>query len=461
MEFENRQYEIWNLKLMIVSFTLENWKSFRNTTNMSLVTRDLRSHEARVQSLDQIGVNILPIVAIYGGNASGKTNLIDALKFARLMVLDGTKDNGVIPVIPFLLGEEDGKNPTKLKFQLIIDETFYEYHFTVTSEKVLEEVLKKVQPDNSEELLYHRTEQLIKFGPKIDPSTVAIINKSTKKSELILHIVQLFDFEKFLPVFDWFKNSLSIISPDMKLFGLHDLVEEKGALLQKLNLALYYFDTGMTGLEIAKLDSKLAKGLINDGVIPSALFDEQFSRNLSLQDSSLSIRKRNGEPELLRLFSNHYISPEKTVRFDLNLESEGSKRLLDLLPSLLDLTSNSKLKVLIIDELDRSMHPDLTAVLIKKYLATSNKQTRNQLIFTTHDISLLDKEIFRRDEIWFTERKNEEISRLFSFGDFIDIEENENFSELYNSGVLGGKPHIYFKHSITNPFLDSKDEDED
>ena len=446
---------------MIVSFTLENWKSFKNSTKFSLVARDLRSHELRIQSLGQFGINVLPIATIYGGNASGKTNLVDALKFARSLVIDGAKEDKLIPVIPFMLGEDEGVNPTKFEFQLIIDEAFYQYQFSVTSNSVEEEELKKLQPDNSEELLFSRTGQMIEFGDKIDTSTAMYVKKSVKKNVLTLHSVQSMNIEKFIPIFDWFKNSLSIISPDMKLFGLQDLVEKKGALLQKLNQALYYFDTGMTGIEIAKLDSGLVKELIGLGKIPSELFDEQVSRELSLQDSPLSIRSRNGELEILGLFSNHHVSPEKTVRFGLHLESEGSKRLLDLLPSMLDLTSDSKLKVLIIDEIDRSMHSDLTAVLIKKYLATSNQQARNQLIFTTHDSSLLDQGIFRRDEIWFTERKKEEISRLFTLGDFVDITENENFSELYSSGVLGGKPHIYFKHSITNPFLDSEIEDED
>lgn len=149
---------------MIVGFTIENWKSFKGSTTISWVARDINVHEERIQSLGHFGIKLLPISAIYGGNASGKTNLIDALKFARSMIVDGSENLGVVPVIPFLLGDEDRDKPTKLKFELVIDKIFYKYQFTVTRKMVLEEELKKVHPNNTEELLYNRIEQNFEFS---------------------------------------------------------------------------------------------------------------------------------------------------------------------------------------------------------------------------------------------------------------------------------------------------------
>ena len=446
---------------MIVGFTVENWKSFKNTTTISWVARDINVHETRIQSVDRIGIRMLPIVALYGGNASGKTNLIEALKFAQLMIVNGATNEGTIPTIPFLFGEEENNNPTKFKFELLIDELFYRYQFSLTDKVVLEETLKRVEPDNTEILLFNRKKQEVKFSPENIYLTARIADIKLKSNELLLHKAQLISFEQILPIFGWFRDSLRIIFPDMKLHGLHEVIEENGMHLEALNEALYFFDTGISSVEIAKLAPDMAKNLMPNGKILTDLLNDQLSCVMYTEDNALSVRMNNGKPDVYKFMSNRYVSPQKTVRFGLHLESEGTKRLLDLLPSFLNLTSDSKMEVLVIDELDRSMYPELVVVLLKKYLATINNQTRRQLIFTTHDISLLDHEILRRDEIWVTERKSEDISKIYSFGDFIDIEENEKISELYKSGVLGGKPHILFKHSTTNPFLDPEQHNED
>ena len=444
---------------MIISFAIENWKSFKNPAKITMVARDIREHDARVQSLDQLGIKMLPIAAIYGGNASGKTNLIDALKFARTLVVDGIENKGIIPVIPFMLEEVDDNYPTRFKFELVIDEIIYKYQFTVTKTEVLEEILEKAHSDKSEVLLFQRNKQNFNFGLGIDNATAVIVAKSTSRDELVLHNSHNLNFKQFLPVYEWFQNSLCIISPDTKFLGLNEIVEENGSLLERLNEALYYFDTGMSGIEVVKFDTDVSEDLLPEGIIPIGLNDEQLSRNLSLRDSSFTIVMNNGKPELRSLVSNHHVTAEKKVKFGLHLESEGSRRLLDLLPSFLNLTTENKMRVLVVDEIDRSMHPDLTSVLLKKYLDTSSELTRNQLVFTTHDICLLGQGLFRRDEIWVTERKSEDISQLYSFGDFKDIKKNESILELYKSGVLGGKPHILFKHSTTNPFLEQNDED--
>ena len=445
---------------MIIGLTVENWKSFKNSTAISLVARDINVHEERIQSLDHFGIKTLPVVAIYGGNASGKTNFIDALKFAQSMVVEGTKNEGTISVIPFLLSDEDNNKPTKFVFELVIDEVYYEYGFIVSNTRVLEEVLKKILPNNNEVLLFHRNKQNFRFGAEISRYTEVAMKKGIRSNELALSKSNSINLIEFLPIYNWFKESLLILSAGTKLFGLTELIEENGTLLEALNEALYFFDTGMSGVEIVKLNPDVVKALFPDGNIPINLVENPLTGNSGLQDSSFSISIKAGEPVVYRLMSNHNVSKEKVVRFGLHLESEGSRRLLDLLPSFLKLTSDSSLDVLVIDEIDRSMHPDLTLILIKKFLETNNESTRKQLVFTTHDYSLIESSVLRRDEICVTERDIEGISRLHSFGDFKDIGENENIFELYKSGVLGGKPHILYKHSISNPFIDPDNKDD-
>ena len=140
---------------MIISFSVENWMSFRDPTTFSMVASRERQHGERVPKLGKYQTRVLPIAAIYGGNASGKTNFFKALNFAKTLVIKGTRPNSLIPIETFRLGAEGKSQPSRFAFELLIDDTIYDFSFAVTQKAVLEERLVKIT-STSEKVLYDR-----------------------------------------------------------------------------------------------------------------------------------------------------------------------------------------------------------------------------------------------------------------------------------------------------------------
>ena len=154
--------------------------------------------------------------------------------------------------------------------------------------------------------------------------------------------------------------------------------------------------------------------------------------------------------------TQHSTQNGEVTDFDIDEESDGTKRLIELLPAFFELIQSSNLKVLMIDEIDRSLHSRLTKNVIERYLEICNHNTRTQLIFTTHDQSLVSDLPICNDEICLTDRDIDGITRLISIGDYKDIREDDNIYRLYKEGLLGGIPNILFECMSDNPFLSNK-----
>ena len=140
---------------MIVSFSVENWMSFRNKVTFSMVASRERQHSERVPRIGKYKTRLLPVAAIYGGNASGKTNLFKALNFAKGLVIKGTQPDSLIPVELFRLDPQTADQPARFAFELLINEEIYAFTFAVTRKAVLEEKLVHIL-STSEKILYER-----------------------------------------------------------------------------------------------------------------------------------------------------------------------------------------------------------------------------------------------------------------------------------------------------------------
>ena len=139
---------------MLINFSFENWKSFRKWNYFTMIATHDSSHAERVPRLARYGVNILPIAAIYGGNATGKSNFCDALKFARTMVVDGVREGKPIPTEPFRLDAESRARPSRFAFRILAGNCLYDYNFSVTGNVIAEEKLAKVHKIG-EHVLFH------------------------------------------------------------------------------------------------------------------------------------------------------------------------------------------------------------------------------------------------------------------------------------------------------------------
>ncbi|MFO7737921.1 MAG: ATP-binding protein [Marinilabilia sp.] len=437
---------------MLISFSIENWQSFQEQATFSMVAGREKQHLGRVPYIAKYKMRVLPVAAIYGGNASGKTNLFKALSFARQLVVKGTQPDAMIPVEAFRLDPSCSKRPTRLIFELFIDDQCYEFGFRVTRERVVEEWLAEILKTTEREL-YRRQEGEIKFSSTLGKDQfLRFAFQGTRDNQLFLTNAVNQKVERFKPIYNWFKDSLVMIAPDSRFEPFERFFQEEHPLYSHMNLTLNHLDTGISRLGGEKIEfdslalpenlrAKLREE-IPEGATVRLLAEPVGERFI--------IMRRNGELEARKLVSFHSDSTGKEIRFDMKHESDGTQRVIDLIPAFLELATTGSGKVYVIDEIDRSLHTLLTRELLTGYLESCSSNTCSQLLLTTHDVLLMDQKLFRRDEMWVTERDILGCSSLLAFSDYKNMRYDKDIRKSYLQGRLGGIPRILLSGSF-NP----------
>jgi uncharacterized protein len=435
---------------MLISFSVENWLSFNEPATFSMVASREKQHLERIPYISKYKMRLLPIATIYGGNASGKTNLFKALNFARQLVVKGTQPEAIIPVEPFRLDPSCSKKPARLNFELFINKQCYEFGFQVTRERVVEEWLVEILKTTEKEL-YRRKEGEIEFSSDLKKDKfLRFAFQGTRDNQLFLTNAVNQKVERFKHIYNWFKDSLIMIAPDSRFEPFERFFQEKHPLYSHMNLTLNHLDTGISRLGGEKVEfdnlalpenlkAKLREE-IPEGATVRLLLEPVHERFI--------IIRRNGELEAQKLVSFHSDSVGNEIRFDMKQESDGTQRVIDLIPAFLELTMASPVKVYVIDEIDRSLHTLLTRELLSGYLDSCTPETRSQLLLTTHDVLLMDQKLFRRDEMWVTERDSLGCSSLLPFSDYKDMRYDKDIAKSYLQGRLGGIPRILLSGSF-------------
>ena len=427
---------------MIVSFSVENWMSFRDKATLSMVASRERQHGGRVARVDKYQIRLLPTAAVYGGNASGKSNLFKALSFARTQVVKGTQPDNRIAVHPFLLDEMSAKKPSRFEFELLIDEVVYAFSFVVTREKVVEERLAKVG-STSESTLYDRRHGKIEFNSSLeeDPKFLEFAFRGTRDNQLFLTNSVSQNMQQFRPIHGWFKNTLQLIEPDARFEG--GGLFEDNPLAKSVNEMLRNLDTGISHIGTERVPFE--GNQIPDAVrteIEEELSDDEAAMVEDPLNNQFLITRENGEVIVKKRIAIHRMADGTEANFALSQESDGSQRLIHLLPAFVDLATDDSKRVYVIDEVDRSLHALVTRCLLEDYLAACGTNTRTQLLLTTHDVLLMDQRWMRRDEMWVTERDDSGASSLLSFSEYRDVRYDKDIRKSYLQGRLGGIPRI-------------------
>ena len=437
---------------MIVSFSLENWMSFRNQVTFSMVASRERQHGNRVPKVAKYKTRILPVAAIYGGNASGKTNFFKALSFVKGLVVRGTGPDSLIPVEPYRLDSANIEKPSCFRLEMLIDEIIYEFSFAVTRKAILEEKLVAIT-STSEKVLYHRRDGKPNFDDSLAKNQfLQFAFKGTRDNQLFLTNSVSQKVDNFRPVYDWFKDKLELVAPDSRFEPFEHFLDEGHPLYSTMNKMLPQLDTGIShlgGEEIPfenipfpdSFKSKLQEDVKEDMTIRflASPTNERFI-----------ITRKAGELVAKKMVTFHSRSDGTEAKFDIRQESDGSQRVIDLLPAFLELSAQVSKKVYVIDEVDRSLHSLLTRQLIEAYLANCSTDSRAQLLITTHDVLLMDQGLFRRDEMWVAERNSKGSSELLSFSDYKDVRYDKDIRKSYLQGRLGGVPRILLSNTLTN-----------
>ncbi len=395
---------------MLIRFSFKNFKSFKNENCLDMEATSLKEHEYNVAKLDS--GEYLKVSAIYGANASGKTNVLQAFDYMkkRILVSDDSKKNSPIDeenIYNFMINNDS----IALEVEILAkNNKIYKYGFELVKDNIISEWLyeKRVNKFYS---IFERENNNIKMMKDNKLFKLANIDERT----LFLNIYSKIDKDNkdFNNVYDWFVNStyLDLGNPNFERLinnrvSLKILSDEnyKKELLKFIKT----FDSGIEGIKTTPDSIEAVKS--NNGII----------------DIEVIHKGENGELKALPFY----------------LESNGTRKMFHLFDFFMDALKNGM--VLFVDELDAKLHPLLTRYIINLFHNSETNKGNGQLIYSTHDTVNLNKETFRRDEIWFAEKDKDGISEIYALSDYI-LEDDKNAGKkvrndaTYNKDYLTGR----------------------
>ncbi len=407
---------------MLIEFSVQNYCSFKEQQRLSLVANSGKELKAEntITLPNEQNFSLVKSSVIYGANAAGKSNLIKALFFMQQFILKSARekeDQRPIDCIPFLLNSQSKGMPSEFEIIFISEGVRYQYGFAVTPNRVVKEWLI-AYPEKRPQQWFVRAynaetnEEEWKFGSKmLGGSKIALWKKMTRADALFLSIAHQFNSEQLKPVYDWFKENLIIITninpiPNLPPFFIpfHNVFETEP---RKAVEFLKPFDLGFSDIQVKNGEAKIVN---SDKTMP-----------------------------FKALFFIHLNEKNEQIEFHSQMESEGTRRLVALTPHLLKILQQQR--VLVVDEIDNSLHPLLVRGILKRFQNLEGQQSNAQMICSTHDVSLLDPELLRRDQIWFVEKKQDQSTDLYSLADF-SPRKHEAFGKGYLEGRYGALPFI-------------------
>src|ERR1035441_9407689 len=408
---------------MLLRFRFSNFRSFRDEQELSLIAGPFTDLPDVVRHPAGIKEGVLPGAAIYGANASGKTNVIQAMGFMASAVSlshRAWRPDGPIPREPFVANEST-LEPSEIEADFLLAGGRHRYGFRIASKAVLEEWLY-VYPKGKKQTWFHRKRgNPIVFGNKM-PGENRTIENLTRHNSLFLSAAAQNAHEALLPIFTWLSGLLSVLG-DRSEYREHTArlcseLDYKNEIARLVSVA----DLGIAEMSVeeCKLPDKTKEHL------------EALVTTLNLPKAATLLETKQAIRFLHRLGSS-------TVPFDMDQESDGTLAYLALLGPAVE--AIKKGTPLLIDELDASLHPLLATQLIRLFNSPSSNPKGAQLIFNTHDTNLLSSGVLRRDQIWFTEKGNDATSHLYPLSDF-KPRRQENLQNGYLQGRYGAIPFI-------------------
>jgi hypothetical protein len=411
---------------MLIRFRVENFRSFREEQELSLVASAISEHAETLIPAGS-GLRLLRAAAVYGPNASGKSALFHALSFMRTAVIDSHRNwlpNGRILRTPFSLNETSASEPSLVAVDLLVDGVRYEYGFTADSVRVHEEWLYAYPKGRRQEWFTRDASRDVEFA--FSRSLVGenrAISALTRPNSLFLSAAAQNNHEQLLPVFEWFSQKLSIVEDSTRRHFERYAVQLCGNELYRRTLlaSLASADLGVTDVEY------------NEGPFV-----------VDAQGLSAPIAKASAE--LLELFRTPHVrlwhsagDSRSSVPLPFEQESRGTRTLFGLLGILGWSLNNGG--TLVVDELDQSLHSHLARQIVRRFLSPATNPQAAQLLFNTHDTNLLGDDLLRRDQVWFTEKTLDGATRLFPLTDF-RARKYENLERGYLQGRYGAVPSL-------------------
>lgn len=396
---------------MLCQFTVKNYKSIRDEVTLDMQAAAISEHEDRIIR-DKDGEIFLPVFAIYGPNGGGKSNVLEALhtlavKVLRPLYATGDNEERIflqkkMIIEPFAFSEETKSEPTEFEIFFRTELAEYRYILHVKREVVVYERLDRVKKDTGRRsALFERGKEIMLKGA----------------------------FAK-LKISDELSETLPLLSYLGITYKKNEVVKD----------VLEWFEYGIDFLNYGNPMEELRMAVSSSEAVKHLMLQMIQEMDLDIVD----FRVVKDENDRIDVYTKHMVGDRET---ELNLleESSGTKKLFGLMPFI----ANSLLSgtTLVIDELDAKIHPVLLRYIIMMFSNMSINKKKAQLIFTSHDLSTMNSEVFRRDEIWFVAKGNSQNSQLYSLVEFKNekgesVRKDAKFDKQYLEGKYGADPYL-------------------
>jgi len=420
---------------MLVEFSVENYLSFKNKVTFSMLASDDKEHEdTNIITLND-GKRLLKSAVIYGANASGKSNLIKAIGFMSSFVYlsQERKPDEPITIEPFVLDNSCKNNPSKFDVIFYKDGIKYAYGLTLTSKDVLEEYLYYFENDDRQRTIFERTNKTEynfndDYGENPDLQILEYFRQFTANNKPYLSIAVMLNYTKVIGAYNWINDmhQYSYSTPYRILrtgyFNVNADKEKTESIVKKAINWVKKVDFGIADIQI-KEDKELFK-------------DDYFNDGKYTWDNYIKI--------LNNIISTHEVDNGDGMRFKIDFklysnESDGTCTFFSIALAIAEKMFHGG--VFLKDELSSTFHTLLSKHIVEFFNNTENTSI-SQLIFTTHDTNLLDLDLFRRDQIWFTGKNPDtgvtDVFSLYDFGDRTDVDVEKG----YLLGIYGAIPFI-------------------
>lgn len=404
---------------MLLEFACSNHKSIRSEVVFSAVAGTDTTYEDKIKVID--GTRVLKSAVVYGANGSGKSNFIDAISFVKNLVMGSILNptGQGIRQIPHKLDGFDKDSTYRIQF--ITNDVRYVFGFTLKNMVVVDEYLYCF-PNGRQTKVFERSSEMFTAGSKFR-GRFNTCKDVLKPNRLLLSCAANFSsVEEVVAAYKFFSDELVIFGPvnenNWMNYSLYQISQN-----EKMKQAVLSFIKEL-GMGIKDIEVTIDQKQLESSELPPFLSDE--FKNMLLQKKVDAINAK----VIYDSFKTDLIQEEST----------GVRKLFGMLCPLIDIMLNGK--VLICDEIESSLHESLVYGLVKLFMSVKTEKFA-QMIFTTHETGLLNLDVFRRDQIWFTELKAEDRSTdLYSLAEIRNVRKEDNFGRGYISGKYGAIPML-------------------
>lgn len=416
---------------MLIEFSAANFRSLCKRQTFSLIKAKgdelIKTNTFKTVAFNEF--DLLRSAAIYGPNAGGKSNFLIALQAMKKIVLESATSlqrGDKLPVTPFRLSQVTRNAPSEFEVTFIVNQVRYQYGFSAAADRIHEEWLL-AYPRGRPQRWFGRAwnERTQNYNWELGSNLAGekeLWRKSTRDNALFLSTAVQLNSQQLQPIYDWFNNTLRMTNIAGWSLGFSASLCEKSEKAKVMDF-LHAADLNIEDIIVEKKPFDV-------NTLPDDMPDQ-------LKDAIAGDLK---DKQLINIQTVHKSSEGDKVTFDFDDESDGTQKLFAFAGPWIDTLANGY--VIFIDELHDNLHPRLVQFLVQLFHNSETNPRNAQLVFTTHETSILNQEVFRRDQIWFCEKGEDQATSLYPLTDFSPRKGRENLELAYLSGRYGALPYV-------------------